>query len=135
MIETIRGTQAVRDGQTHIGIGQLGEYRAIDVLHHRVHNGLRVNDDVDAVYVDAKERRRLHDFETLVHQCGGVDGDLRAHRPGRVVQRLVLGRALQLVKCPSAKWSAGCRNEETTHVGIPGAMRGTGEALMNGAVL
>ena len=49
---------------------------------------LRVHDDVDPVVRDAEQQVRLDDLEALVDQGGRVDGDDRAHRPGRVGQRL-----------------------------------------------
>ena len=40
-------------------------------------------------YVDAEQLVGLDHLEALVHQRRRVDGDLRAHRPGRVRQRVV----------------------------------------------
>ena len=52
--------------------------------HERVHDRLRLHDDLDAVVRHAEQQVRLDHLEALVHQRGGVDRDARAHRPGRV---------------------------------------------------
>ena len=38
---------------------------------------------------DAEQQVRLDQLQALVHQRGGVDGDDRAHVPGRVGERLL----------------------------------------------
>ena len=50
----------------------------------RVHDRLRVHDDVDAVVRRAEQVVGLDHLEALVHQRRRVDRDLAAHRPGRV---------------------------------------------------
>ena len=61
----------------------------IDELDHRVDDALRMDDHVDAVHVDAEEPAGLDHFQALVEERGGVDGDLAAHVPGRMFERLL----------------------------------------------
>jgi hypothetical protein len=64
------------------------EHGAVHELDHRVHDGLRVHEHLDAVRVHPEEPARLDDLEPLVHEGRGVDRDLAAHVPGRVLQGL-----------------------------------------------
>ena len=48
--------------------------------------------------VEAEQPRRLDQLEALVEHGGGVDADLRAHRPDRVPQRRLGRRARHLVE-------------------------------------
>ena len=50
-----------------------------------------MDDDVDLVGGHVEQPVRLDDLEALVHQRGRIDGDLAAHLPRRMTQRL-LGR-------------------------------------------
>ena len=86
----------VGDRDPHVGQAEVRELRAVGGLDQRVDDRLRVHDDVDAVVGDAEEVVGLHDLEALVHQRGRVDGDLAAHRPRRVVERLLDGDVGQL---------------------------------------
>ena len=83
--------QAERDRDQHGRRAGLDQRRAVDELDHRVHDAGRVHHDLDPVERDAEEQVRLDHLEPLVDQGRGVDGDHRAHVPGRVGQRL-LGR-------------------------------------------
>ena len=47
-----------------------------------------MHDDVDGVVADIVQPVCLDHFQALVREGGGVDRDLRAHRPRRVAQRL-----------------------------------------------
>ena len=75
-------------GSRMSGRRALRERRAVDELDHRVHQRLRVHDDVDPVERHAEEQVRLEQLEALVDQGGRVRGDDPAHVPGRVGQRL-----------------------------------------------
>src|SRR5699024_12442173 len=52
--------------------------RGVGELDHRVDVRLRVDDDLDVVEVDLEEQVGLDDFQALVDQGRGVEGD---HRP------------------------------------------------------
>src|SRR5688572_33348856 len=45
--------------QFHVSTPQLGDDRAVGQLHHRVHDRLRMNDDVDAVARQVEQPMRL----------------------------------------------------------------------------
>ena len=61
------------------------------------HDRLRVHDDLDPLDRDVEEEVRLDDLQPLVDQGRGVDGDHRAHGPGRVGERLLGGDVRELV--------------------------------------
>ena len=50
-----------------------------------------VHEHLDAVRGHPEEPARLDDLEPLVHEGRGVDRDLAAHVPGRVLERLARG--------------------------------------------
>ena len=63
---------------------------AVGELDHRVDDRLRVHDHLDLVVGDAEQLVGLDHLEALVHQRADESiGDLRAHRPRRMGQRLV----------------------------------------------
>ena len=82
----------VLNRQPHVGDAELRDDRAVDQLHHRVHDRLRVDDDVDLIGGDVEQPVRLDHLEPLVHQRRRVDGDLPAHLPRRMLQRRVRRR-------------------------------------------
>ncbi len=87
--DPVRPAEGERDRQPHVGRAGLGDGRAVGELDHRVHDRLRVHDDVDAVEGDVEEQVRLDHLEALVDQGRRVDRDDRAHVPGRVRERLL----------------------------------------------
>ena len=84
----VRVGQRVLDGKPHVGGAQLGLQRAVDEADGRVDHALRVDDDLDVVIADIVQPVRFDDLQALVGERRRVDGDLRAHRPGRVAQGL-----------------------------------------------
>src|SRR5258708_40357437 len=69
-------------------------------------NALRMNDDIDFFGRQPEEPMRLDHFETLVHQGCGIDSDLVAHPPGRMIERtfdrnLIEAICRQLAKRPA----------------------------------
>src|SRR4029077_13379704 len=77
---------------------------------------------------NVEEGASFDDFETLVHQGGGVDGDALAHFPGRVVQRLLYG--------DGGEFGFGSFEEGATGGGEPDALdfvhAAAAEALVDG---
>ena len=66
-----------------------------------------MNDDVDALHADAEEPAGFDHFKAFVEECGGVDGDLRAHFPSRVLECLGEGDVGDLVGRQRAEGAAG----------------------------
>ena len=61
----------------------------------------------------------LDQLEPLVRKGGGVDGDLRAHRPRRVGESVLDPDRVELVPGSATERAAGCRQHELGHrVGI-----------------
>src|SRR2546427_4982644 len=63
------------DRETHVRPSQLGLQRAVDELHERVDDALRMDAHRDRVQWDAKQVMRLDELEALVHERRRVDGD------------------------------------------------------------
>ena len=74
----------------------------------------------------AEEQVGLDHLEALVDQGGGVDGDDRAHVPGRVGQRLLDGHVEQLLAGAAAERAAGGGQHEPAY--LLGACRPAGTA-------
>ena len=81
--------QRVLDRKSHVRGAQLGLEGAVDEPDGRVDDALRVDHHLDRVVVDIVQPVRLDDLQALVGERRRVDGDLGAHRPGRVAERLL----------------------------------------------
>ena len=69
------------DGDPHVGITQLCQYRAVDIFHHGMDDALRMDDHIQLLGRHVEEELGLDQLQTLVHERGRVDRDLAAHRP------------------------------------------------------
>jgi len=91
--ERRRGTlgpgQRVKDGQAHVGYGDLREDRAIDVLDQRMDGGLRMHGDPDLGRRHVEKAAGFDDLQSFVEHGGGVDGDAAAHDPGGMLEGLL----------------------------------------------
>ena len=87
----LRIGQGVLDRQPHVRRRQLGQHRAVHELDERVDDRFGVDDDLDLLGRQAEQPAGLDHLQGLVHQRGGIDGDLRPHAPGRVAQGLLDG--------------------------------------------
>ena len=81
--------QGVQDRQLHRGKSQLRDHAAVAELGERVDDALRVHHHLERVVRQAEQVVGLDQLERLVGQRGAVHGDLAAHPPGRVAQRLL----------------------------------------------
>ena len=61
---------------------------AVDEFHHGMDDALSMDDHIDLGPRDMKEPSGFDHFQALVKQGRGVDGDLGAHVPGGMFQRL-----------------------------------------------
>ncbi len=66
------------------GAAQLRQHRAVHVLDQRVHDALRVHEDLDLRGRHAEQQARLDQLQPLVHQGRRIDRDLAAHVPVRM---------------------------------------------------
>ena len=87
-LEALWPSERILDGEAHVGPAELGEHRAVGEFDHRVDDALWMNHDVDAFHADAKKPASFDHFQAFVEQGCRVDGDLRAHFPGRVLEGL-----------------------------------------------
>ena len=77
-----------RDRHAHVGVAEVREERAVAEADERVDDRGRMDDDLDPVVRDAEQPVRLDQLEPLVRERGRVHGDLAAHRPGRMRERV-----------------------------------------------
>ena len=73
------------------GTAELRDERAVAELDQAVHDRLRVDQHVDLLGGQREQMMGLDEFQALVHQGRGIDRDLRAHRPVRMLERLLHG--------------------------------------------
>jgi hypothetical protein len=117
--------EGVGDRDAHVGIPEVRERGTVVQLDQRVHDRLRVHDDVDPIERHPEEVHRLDHLEALVHQSGGVDRDLSAHVPGRMRERLLAGHVSHLVRAAAAERASGRREDQP--VDRAGALLGVHE--------
>ena len=124
--------QGVLDGDAHVRESELSLEGAVDELDERVDEALGVDEDVDPLVGDIVQPARLDDLQALVHERRGIDGDLGAHRPGRVRQG-VRGRGRRQ---PLGRPSRGTdRPMRSGAAARPIAIRSPGQALPERRVL
>ena len=99
--------EGVKDGETHVGDGDLGENAAVDEFDEGVDGGLRVDDDADLRGREVEEAAGFDDLEALVHHGGGVDGDALTHDPCGVFECLGRGDAVEVGQRSVAEGSTG----------------------------
>ena len=78
-------------------------------------DALGVDDHVDLIEAHVEEPAALDDLEPLVHEGRGVDGDLAAHDPRRVGQRLGRRDGGQLAEGARPEGATGRRDDEAPH--------------------
>ena len=79
-----------------------------------------------ASYGDAEQQVRLDQLEPLVDQGRAVDGDHRAHVPGRVRERLLGRHVGELVAAAAAERAAAGGEHQPSHLGGRVRHAGTG---------
>ena len=105
---------------------------AVHKFNHGMDDGLRVHGHVDAFRRHVEQAGRLDDFEALVHQCGGVDGDNRPHVPRRMMQRLLGSDVLHVGTFPAAERSAGGGDHKLGDFGVGSGAQGLPDGGMLG---
>ena len=102
-----------RDRHAHVrACPRCASSGAVAEAHERVDDRARVDDDVDPLVRDTEQPVRLDQLETLVRERGRVDGDLRAHAPRRMLERLAGDDRLELVAAAPAERPAGRGEDE-----------------------
>ena len=111
--------ERILDRQAHVGCTELCLDATVDELHGGVHDRLRMDEYLDAIDRQVEEPTCLDDLEALVHHAGRVDGDLSAHLPVGMLERLCGGDMLHLLEREVAERSAaGCEQEFLDGVGV-----------------
>src|SRR3989337_4045035 len=101
--EPLRIRERVEDGQSHVGHSHLRQDRPVYELHHRMHDALWMDDPIDLSGLQVEEPTGLDDLQSLVHQCGRIDGDLFPHDPRRVPKGLLWGDTAEALSRTLAK--------------------------------
>ena len=107
------------------------ERRSVPESHERVDDRGRMHDHLDPVVRQVEEEVRLDQLEALVGQRGRVDGDLRAHVPGRMRECLRRSYVYEDVAGFPPERPTRCRQ----HQRVDGLARASLQTLEGGAVL
>ena len=75
----------------------MGLHASVRELDHGMDSALRLHDDTNLVIRHIEEMMRFDNLKTFVHQRRGVDGDLGAHIPRGMSERLRGSDPLQLI--------------------------------------
>ena len=78
----------------------------IGVLHHRVNDALRVDNDFYLFRRNVEKPSGFDDLQAFVHHSRGIDGNFISHLPVRMVQRLGNGDPAQLLQGKAAEGPA-----------------------------
>ena len=130
-VPAIRIRKGVLNRQAHVGDAQLRDHRSVAQLDHRVHDRLRMDHDVDLARRHAEQPPRLDHLEPLVHQRRRIDGDLPAHLPGGMPQRVFRRDAVEILGRQRSERTAGRGQDQPPHFVAAPAV----QALMDGVVL
>ena len=109
--------ECVLDRKLHVGRAELGNQRPVDEFDERMDDRLRMDEHGEPLRRQAEQPPRLDELQSLVHHRRRVDRNLRAHRPGRMPQRLLRRRRRKLLCRPRAKRSATGREHDPLHLG------------------
>ena len=90
-------TERILDWYTHVSCAEMGLHASVRELDHGMDCALRLHDDTDLVIRHIEEMMRFDNLKTFVHQRRGVDGDLGAHIPRGMSERLLGSDPLQLI--------------------------------------
>jgi hypothetical protein len=113
--DSFRVGERVRDRDPHVRIRKLRDHRSVDVLDQRMHDALRMDQDLDPLGRQVEQPARFDYFESLVHHRRRVDGDLAAHDPVRVRAGFVGRDADGAVERRGAERTAGRREQHAAH--------------------
>ena len=108
--------ERILDRHAHIGSTQLSLNRTICKLHHRVHYGLRMHQNLYLLRRHSKEPRSLHKLQPLIHHCSRIYGNLGAHTPIGMLKRLRLCGRLNLLIGKLSEWSSRCSKQQLLHL-------------------
>ena len=114
-VQPVGIAERVLNRQMHAGQARLHLDRVVHELDHRVDDALWMHDDLDLLEGQVEEPVRLEDLQPLVHQRRGVEGDLRPHAPGGVVERLLDRDGAHLLQRLRAEWPARRGDEQPPH--------------------
>lgn len=126
-----RMQQRMLDGKRHRRRRELREHGAVVELDEAVHDALGVEDGLTLVMAQAEEALGLDEFEALVGERGGIDGDLGAHRPIGVLDGIGRSDVREFFQRPVPERAATGGEDDAPHAGLRVALH----ALKNGAVL
>ena len=131
ILQPLRISQSQTNRNPHIRKSHLSDHRSIRKFHHGMNDTLRVHVHSDFGRRHIEEPASLDDFQTLVHHGGGIDGNLPAHGPLWMIQRLIQSHIFQLFRRVLPERSPGCGQKNPPN--FPSLV--SFQTLENGAVL
>jgi hypothetical protein len=110
-----RVEEGVLDGERHRRRAKLREHGAVGEFDDRVHDALRVHHGGTLLGAQAEKALGFDEFEALVGERGGVDGDFRAHRPVGVLDGVGGGDRGEAFDGPVAEGAAAGGEGDAAH--------------------
>ena len=89
MSNTMRPGHCILNRKTHICCTNLSQHAAINKFNHGMYDTLRVNHHLNSVHTHPKQPSSLNHLEPFVEHRRRIDGDLPAHLPGGMLERLL----------------------------------------------
>ena len=116
-LDAVRIAERKCDRRAHVGISELREQRAVDVLDQRMNHALRMDDDLDHAFSGIEQPARFDDFQPLVHHGGRIDRNFAPHYPVRMRACLIGRHVVQALARDVAERPAGSRQHDAAHAG------------------
>src|SRR5579875_462108 len=104
-LKTLRISQREGDRNRHVGYRHFRNNSSIYHLHHRVDDTLRMNQHRNLLGFEVEEPVRFDNLKPLVHESRGIDCNLIAHLPRRMLQRVFDCNARESFRWPLSEWS------------------------------
>ena len=86
---SFRINEGILDWQLHIRKPELCNHRTIVIFHCGMHNTLRMHNNLNLIKGYVKQPLRFHHFQPLIDEGCRINCHLFAHRPVRMLQRIL----------------------------------------------
>ena len=126
----MRKRKGIGDRNPHVRDSHLGDDGAIDIFHHGMDDALRMDLDSDLFNGHIEKPVGLDHLQPLVHQGGGVDGDLLPHLPVGMVEGILDRHLVKSAEGEIEERASRCGEDEAMDILLPVAEQG----LKDGAV-
>ena len=113
-------------------MAHLGDDGAVLEFDHRVDDRLRMHHYFDVSRSGIEQPAGLDHLESLVHHRSGIDRNLVAHVPLRMLQGLMERSLSDILPAPGAERAAGCGQMDLADRVAPGAQKALEDRRMLG---